>query len=284
MRRPGPIAGVERRPFGKTGVDVARIGQGTWQVRDKRRGAEAIRAGLEAGMTHVDTAELYTGSEAMLRDALAGRRDEVFLVSKVLPRNASYKGTLAACEASLARLGTDHLDAYLLHWRTDDHPLEDAMRALGELVDRGKVRAVGVSNFDVADLEEAQSHLGRHALACNQVLYHLEDRGIEADVLPWCKAHGVALVGYSPFGSTGGFPSPRSPGGKVLHEMAARLGKTPRQVALAFLTRDRGTFAIPKSEDASHTKGNAGGDFALPSSDVAALDEAFPVEPGLRLL
>lgn len=275
---------MRKRPFGHTGVQVPVIGQGTWQLRDKKAAADALRVGLDLGMTHVDTAELYTGSEQAIAPVIRDRRDEVFLVSKVLPRNATYKGTLEACRRSLERLGTDRLDVYLLHWRTDEHPLEDCMRALGELVDQGLTRFVGVSNFDVPDLEMAKSHLGRHRLAENQVLYHLGARGIEADVVPWCKRNGVAVVGYSPFGSTGGFPSPRTPGGKVLEDVARRLGKTPRQVALAFLTRDPGVFAIPKAEKAEHVRDNAGGDLDLPTDAVAEIDAAFPMRPGLEFL
>ena len=275
---------MRKRPFGHTGVDVAVIGQGTWQLRDKKAAAEALRVGLDLGMTHVDTAELYTGSEQAIAPVIQGRRDEVFLVSKVLPRNASYKGTLEACERSLQRLGTDRLDVYLLHWSSEEHPLEDTMRALGELVDRGKTRFVGVSNFDVPELEEAKAHLGRHRLAENQVLYHLGERGIEAEIVPWCRRNGVAVVGYSPFGSTNGFPSPSSKGGKVLASVAERMGKTPRQVALAFLTRDPAVFAIPKAEKVEHVRDNAGGDFDLPQDAVEEIDRAFPMRPGLAFL
>lgn len=275
---------VPRRPFGHTGVQVPVIGQGTWQLRDKKAAADALRVGLDLGMTHVDTAELYTGSEQAIAPVIQGRRDEVFLVSKVLPRHAFYKGTLEACRKSLERLGTDRLDVYLLHWRTDEHPLEDCMRAMGELVDQGLTRFVGVSNFDVPDLEEAKSHLGRHRLAENQVLYHLGARGIEAEIIPWCKRNGVAVVGYSPFGSTNGFPSPRTKGGKVLEDVARRLGKTPRQVALAFLTRDPDVFAIPKAEKPDHVRDNAGGAFDLPPDALADIDAAFPMKPGLEFL
>lgn len=273
-----------RRPFGRTGVDVPVIGQGTWQLRDKRAATEALRAGIEMGMTHIDTAELYTGSEEAIRPVLEGRRDDIFLVSEVLPRNASRKGTLEACEKSLRRLGTDRLDVYLLHWNTGSHPIEETMQALGELVDRGKTRFLGVSNFDIAELEEARSALGKHRLACNQVLYHLEARGVESEVLPWCKRQGVAVVGYSPFGSTDGFPAPSSAGGKVLAEAAQALGKTPRQVALAFLTRDPDVFTIPKSESVAHTRDNAGGGFELPKEWMERIDRAFPMEPGLSFL
>lgn len=273
-----------RRPFGPTGVDVSVIGQGTWQLKDKRAAGEALRVGLELGMTHIDTAELYRGSEEVIAPVIAGRRDEVFLVSKVLPRNASYRGTLAACEASLERLETDRLDVYLQHWNDGEHPISETMRAMAELVDRGKVRWVGVSNFDVDELEEAKSALGKRKLACDQVLYHLGARGIESDILPWCRKNKVALVGYSPFGSTNGFPSPRSKGGKVLEEVARRLGKTRRQVALAFLTRDPIAFTIPKAEKVEHVRDNAEGAFALPQDAIDAIDEAFPMKPGLSFL
>ena len=267
-----------RRPFGTTGVDVPVIGQGTWQLRDHRAAADALRAGLELGMTHIDTAELYRGSEETIAPVIAARREGVFLVSKVLPRNASFSGTIAACEASRRRLGVDRIDVYLQHWNDGSHPISETMRAMGELIDRGWIRWAGVSNFDVEELEEAKAALGKHRLACDQVLYHLGARGIEEDVLPWCKRNGVALVGYSPFGSTNGFPSARSKGGKVLEAIATRLGKTPRQVALAFLTRDPACFTIPKAEKVEHVRENAGGAFALQKEDVAALDAAFPVK------
>lgn len=275
---------MRRRRFGPTNVDVPIIGQGTWQLRDKAAAEEALRVGLDLGLTHIDTAELYTGSEQVVANAIRGRRDDVFLVSKVLPRNASYKGTIAHCEASLKRLETDHLDVYLLHWWSDEHPLEDTMRAMGELADRGLTRWVGVSNFDVHELEAAKSALGNQKLACNQVLYNLTDRGIESEVLPWCARNDVAVVAYSPFGSTGGFPSAASRGGKTLREVAEQLDKTPRQVALAFVTRHENVFTIPKTETVAHVRQNAEGAFELPDDAVAALEEAFPMKPGLSYL
>lgn len=275
---------IPTRKFGPTGVDVPVIGQGTWQLRDKKAGLDALLAGLELGMTHVDTAELYTGSEQVVGEAIRGRRDSVFLVSKVLPRHASHAGTIKACEQSLARLGTDHLDVYLQHWTDGSYPIAETMRAMGELIDRGSIRWAGVSNFDVEELEEAKSALGRHRLACNQVLYHLGARGVESEVLPWCKRNGMALVAYSPFGSTNGFPSPSSKGGKVLAEIGKRHEKTPRQVALAYLSRDPGVFVIPKAEKVEHVRDNAGGAFALTPTDVEAIEAAFPLKPGLSFL
>jgi diketogulonate reductase-like aldo/keto reductase len=273
-----------RRPFGSTGVEVPIIGQGTWQIKDHQAAAEALRVGIDLGMTHIDTAELYTGSEKTIAPVITGCRDEVFLVSKVLPNHASFEGTQKAFAASLERLGTDHLDCYLQHWNDGSHPIEDTMRAMGGLLDTKKVRSIGVSNFDVEELEIAKSALGKHRLACDQVLYHLNERGIESDVGPWCKKNGVALVGYSPFGSRNGYPSSRSKGGKVLEEVAARLGKTPRQVTLAFLTREAHVFTIPKAEKVEHVRENAGGAFTLPEDAVEELDSAFPATPGLRFL
>lgn len=270
---------IRRRRFGSTGVEVPVLGQGTWQIRDPRSAVEALRVGADLGMTHVDTAELYRGSEGVIAEALAGRRDELFLVSKVLPRHASYKGTLEACAKSLARLQTDRLDVYLQHWNDGEFPIEETMRAMGELIDQGKIRFAGVSNFDADELEEAKSALGRHRLACNQVYYSMTARGAERDVLPWCKRNGVALVAYSPFGSTGGFPSHRA-----LRDVSARLDKTPHQVVLAFLARDPSVFVIPKAEKAAHARENAGGDFDLPADAVAELDRAFPAKGGLSFL
>src|SRR5689334_3440464 len=180
------------RAFGWTGVEIPVIGQGTWDMegsREKeRRAVEALRAGLDLGMTHIDTAEMYGSgrAEELIAEAIAGRREEVFLVSKVLPSNASYKGTIAACERSLGRLKTDWLDLYLLHWR-GGYRLEETFRAMQELVGEGKIRFFGVSNFDVADLREAQAALSGGRIACNQVLYNLHNRGIERKLIPYCK-------------------------------------------------------------------------------------------------
>lgn len=238
------------------------------------RAAEALRLGLDLGMAHVDCAEMYNNEE-FVGEALAGRRDEVFLASKVLPSNASRAGTLRACEQTLRRLRTDHLDLYLLHWR-GSIPLAETMAALEDLVDRGLTRFIGVSNFDVAELEEAAGALTRHRLACNQVLYHLGDRGIERRLIPWCAQRGIAVVAYSPFGHTE-FPPPRSAGGRVLANIAERQGRTPRQVVLNFLTRWPGVFTIPKSGNPSHVRENAGGvGWQMSPQDLAAIDQAFP--------
>jgi len=271
------MAGVERRSFGPLAREVAVIGQGTWQMGGDRAGAvRALRRGLDLGMTHIDTAEMYTGSEEHIAEAIAGRRDEVFLVSKVLPQNASRKGTIAACEQSLRRLRTDSLDVYLLHWR-GSHPLAETVAGFAELERAGKIRAWGVSNFDVDDLEELLALTPTSRPACNQVLYHLEERAIEHAVLPWCERERVALVGYSPFGS-GRFPSARSAAGRVLAEIAAARGATPRQIALRFLVSRPALFAIPKAAREDHAAENAAaGDLELSAAERARIDAAFPL-------
>jgi len=268
---------MEQRPFGATGQQIPIIGQGTWYIADGDRAAAvgALRRGLDLGLAHIDTAEMYDGAEELIGEAIAGRRDEVFLVSKVVPEHASRRGTITACDASLRRLRTDHLDAYLLHW-PGRHPLVETFAAFEELQAAGKIRAWGVSNFDTDELDAALAVAGPGKLACNQVLYHLGERAIEHAVLPWCAAHDVALVAYSPFGH-GDFPDPRTAGGRVLAAIAAAHGATTRQVALRFLTRAPGTFAIPKAGDPAHTEDNAGaGAFTLTGAEIARIDAAFP--------
>jgi diketogulonate reductase-like aldo/keto reductase len=270
---------MTERAFGSTGAMVPMIGQGTWYLERARR-ADAISAlqrGIELGLRHVDTAEMYGNgaAEELVGEALRGRRDGVFLVSKVLPSNASRGGTIAACEESLRRLETDYLDCYLLHWR-GSFPLEDTFEAFDELKRAGKIRSFGVSNFDVEDLDEAFALLGPGKLACNQVLYHLQQRAIEHAVLPWCEKHNVAVVAYSPFGHNE-FPTPHSGGGRMLAHVAAAHGATPRQVALAFLAHRAGVFPIPKASSPAHVVENAGAaHLQLNTDDLSRLDAAFP--------
>lgn len=265
--------------FGTDGPAVSAVGQGTWFIEQSRR-SDAIKAlqhGLECGLTHVDTAEMYGdgAAEEIVGEALAGRRDDIFLVSKVLPWNASYEGTIAACEASLQRLRTDRMDCYLLHW-PGQHPLDETFAAMAQLEQDGKIRSFGVSNFDVDDLEEAVAVVGEGRLACNQVLYHLDQRAIEHAVLPWCADHGVSVVGYSPFGHDG-FPDAGSKGWSTLQEVATKHGKSERQIALAFLGRSPNVLLIPKSTDTNHLTANAAAaEIALDEDDIACLDRAFP--------
>jgi diketogulonate reductase-like aldo/keto reductase len=276
---------MERHRFGRTGREVSVIGQGTWYIEsgDRAAAVAALRRGLDLGMTHIDTAEMYGSgaAEEVVAEAIAGRRDEVFLVSKVLPQNASGSGTVQACEASLAHLRTDRLDCYLLHWR-GRYPLEDTIAAFEQLRGAGKILSWGVSNFDVPDLEEAWDIAGGAGLVCNQVLYHMQERAIEHAVLPWCEEHGVAVVGYSPFGH-GSFPGPHTRGGRVLQEVAAGHGATARQVALAFLVRRPSLFTIPKASDPQHAAENAGaGKLPLTEEEIARIDAAFPRGPRPR--
>ena len=269
---------MQFRRFGPTERDVAIVGQGTWEIDNSKReiAVAALRRGLDEGMSHIDTAEMYGDAELLIADAISGRRDEVFLVSKVLPHNASTEGVIQACERSLSRLRTDRLDCYLLHWR-GRIPLRETFAGFEQLVSSGKILAWGVSNFDVPDLDEALHIAGPGRIACNQVLYNLEERAIEHEVIPWCKRHGAAVVAYSPFGH-GNFPDERSPGGRVLAEVAEAHDATPRQVALAFLTHP--AFVIPKASTPEHAADNAGaGDLKLSEREMAHIDAAFPRGP-----
>ena len=274
---------MRQQPFGKGGPNVSVIGQGTWYLDrgDHKRAIAALQRGIDAGMTHIDTAEMYGDAELVIADAIAGKRDGLFLVSKVLPSNASRRGTDTACERSLQRLKTDYLDCYLLHWR-GSYPLEDTVAAFEELVAAGKIRSWGVSNFDADDLGQLLAVSGKGRIACNQVLYHLQERAIEHAVIPWCEKHGVAVVAYSPFGHND-FPSPRSKGGAVLQSIADARKATPHQVALSFLSRAPGVFPIPKASSAEHAAENAvAGNLTLSASEISAIDTAFPRGPRPR--
>jgi diketogulonate reductase-like aldo/keto reductase len=271
---------LPRHVFGPTGVRVPKVGLGTWYLEesDAKTAIAAVRAAIDLGLTHVDTAELYGSgqAESLVGQALEGRRQDVFLVSKVIPSNASRKGTVKHCEQTLQRLRTDHLDCYLLHW-PGSHPLEDTIAAFEELVQAGKTRAWGVSNFDETELAEALAIAGPGRIACNQVLYHLEERGIEHAVLPWCEKNNVAVVGYTPYGQHRQYP-PRGPAGATLQQIAERHGATARQVALAFLTRRPDLFAIPKSTNPEHLRENAdGARLELTVAEIAAVERAFPL-------
>src|ERR1700731_1908785 len=268
---------MKHKKFGTTGHDVSVVGQGTWYIDhgDRKQAVAALRRGIDLGMTHIDTAEMYGDAELVIAEAIAGRRDEIFLVSKVLPSNASRRGTITACERSLKRLQTDRLDCYLLHWR-GSYPLAETVAAFEELQSAGKIRSWGVSNFDTGDLDEMLAVAGRGRIACNQVLYHLQERAIEHAVIPWWQQPGTAVVAYSPFGHDD-FPPPRSKAGEVLQKIADAHGASPRQVALSFLTRDASVFAIPKASSEDHAAENAAaGDLVLGGGEIAALDAAFP--------
>jgi diketogulonate reductase-like aldo/keto reductase len=257
------------------GEEVAALGQGTWYMGESahKREAEvrALRAGIDLGMTLIDTAEMYAdgGAEQVTGEAIRGRRDEVFVVSKVLPSHASRQGTITACERSLRRLGTDRIDLYLLHWR-GNYALEDTLTGFEALLEAGKIRYWGVSNFDVEDMEELVAS-GGEAVATNQVLYNLSRRGIEYDLLPWQAERGVPSMAYSPI------EQGRILGKPALAEVAKRHGASPAQVALAFTLRRSDVISIPKSSSLEHVRDNAKAiDIALTEDDIATLDAAFP--------
>lgn len=273
---------MKLRPFGWTREPVSIIGQGTWNLEQAPR-AQALRAlhaGIDAGMNLVDTAEMYGDGavETIVGEALDRYRDKVFLVTKVLPKNASRHGTIEACNRSLSRLRTDRIDLYLLHWPST-HPLADTLAAFEALKEQGKIRYWGLSNFDTQGLDEALAIGGPRGVASNQVLYHLQERAIEHAVLGWCDRHSVAVMAYSPFGS-GNFPGPESAGGKVLAAIARDYGATPHQAALAYLARHERVFVIPKASSAPHAEENAGAaKVSLTPKDVAQIERAFPLGP-----
>ncbi|MDI1263072.1 MAG: aldo/keto reductase [bacterium] len=277
---------MRTRTFGTGNPATSVVGQGTWYLDrgDRKAAIAALQCGVEAGMTHIDTAEMYGDAEPVIADAIAGMaREKLFLVSKVLPGNASLRGTITACERSLKRLNTEYLDCYLLHWR-GSIPFGETVEAFERLITAGKIRSWGVSNFDTDDLGEMLAVAGKGRIACNQVLYHLQERAIEHAVIPWCEKNGVAVVAYSPFGHND-FPSPRDKGGGVLQQVADAHKATTRQVALAFLTRAPSVLAIPKASSSAHAADNAAaGDLKLSEADIAALDAAFPRGPKPRSL
>ena len=260
------------------GTPVSRLGQGAWQIGDDRnsRAAEqgALRAGLELGMNLIDTAEMYGNgrSEQLVADVIPGQREQVYLVSKVLPENATREGTVAACEQSLKRLKTDYIDLYLLHWR-GSVPFEETLEAFTALRERGSIRHYGVSNFDVADLEEATTLKGGTDIATNQVLYNLEHRGVEWALLPWCRERAIPLMAYSPLGSD----SRRLRTHPVLKAMAARLGASTSRIALAWLLRQPDVVVIPKASSEAHVRDNhAALELELPNDELEKLDRSFP--------
>ena len=258
------------------GETVPAIGQGTWNMaeRPERRSEEiaALRLGVDLGMTVIDTAEMYGSgaAESLVGEALGNRRREIFIVSKVLPRHATRGGTVAACEASLRRLRTDHLDLYLLHWR-EDVPLDETFEAFEALTRDGKIRRWGVSNFDVADLEDAAAVSDARRIAANQVLYNLKRRGIEFDLLPWCRERGIPIMAYSPL------EQGRLVQHRTITSIAHRLDATPAQIALAWILRQDGVIVIPKSSNPDRVRENRGApDIELGADELQALEKAFP--------
>src|SRR5262249_3842817 len=258
-----------------SGENVPALGQGTWGMGENRREREheiaALRLGLDLGMNLIDTAEMYGdgGAEKVVAAAVAGRRDEVFLVSKVLPEHASRRGTIAACERSLKRLETDRIDLYLLHWLTGDVDLAEVVEAFTALVGAGKIRYWGVSNFDVDDMEELAELPNGAAGAANQVMYNLDHRGIEHDLVPWCRRRRIPIMAYSPL-DQGELARSRE-----LGRLAQHIGMPPSRLALAWLLRKEGVIAIPKSASSDHVRENfAALEVQLSKQDLAELDRA----------
>jgi diketogulonate reductase-like aldo/keto reductase len=255
---------------------LPRLGQGTWNMGDSAAARKdelaALREGIALGMTLLDTAEMYGNgrSESLVAEAIAGMREKVFLVTKVLPSNASRKGVVRACEGSLRRLKTDRVDLYLLHW-SGSHPLEETVRGFEDLVGAGKIRAWGVSNLDLGEMKQLVAVAGGQSCVTNQLLYNLSRRGIEFDLLPWCRERGISVMAYSPV------EQGRILGHKVLQDVAARLGATPAQVALAWVLRQDGVVAIPKAASIAHVRDNHKAlALELDAEALRALDAAFP--------
>ncbi len=278
---------MQKRHFGPLHDLVPVIGIGTWNMEQapRARAVASIHKAIDLGMTHVDTAELYGRGvvEEIVGEAIVGHRGQVFLTSKLLPSHGTYAGTILACERSLGRLRTDHLDLYLLHW-PESMPLEDTFKAMETLQTEGKIRAWGVSNFDVVDLERAIEMVGPGKIVCNQVLYNLLERDIEHVLLPFCERNRIAVVGYSPFG-TGDFGQAGSWRLDVLAKIGKAHGTSARAVALRFLVRRPSLFTIPKSLDDAHLAENAeAGDLVLSDAELHEIMRTFPAgEPKSKM-
>lgn len=275
---------MKRVRIGRSNEFVPAIGQGTWKMGDDRslfnREVDALRLGIELGLTMIDTAEMYAagGAERVVAEAIRDCRSNVFLVTKVWPYNASYHGVIEAAKRSLSRLQTDQIDLYLLHWPSDTHPVSETMRAMKELLRSGAIRYAGVSNFDVALMKEAQDALGEYPLTCNQVSYHLKDREIEAEILPYCQEHQITVMAYSPLGQ-GDFPAPGTEGRRLLDEIGAKHGATAYQVALSWVISHENVVAIPKASDPKHVRENAAAlQIELTPEEKQLIAEHFPVD------
>ncbi|PSH69236.1 oxidoreductase [Phyllobacterium brassicacearum] len=267
-----------------SGESVPVLGQGTWYMGEDRRQfhqeTDALRLGLDLGMTLIDTAEMYANgrAEEVVAEAISGRRDEAFLVSKVLPSNASHKGTMLACERSLKRMKCETIDLYLLHWR-GGYSLAETIAGFEDLVRAGKIRHWGVSNFDTDDLDALEAFNGGKAVATNQVLYNLARRGTEYDLLPWCRTRRIPVMAYSPI------EQGRVLGHPALAQVAQECGTSPAAVALAFVLMHDGVIAIPKSSTPAHIRDNRSAvDLRLTPEQLAVLDKAFPAPQRKRPL
>jgi diketogulonate reductase-like aldo/keto reductase len=286
------------RKLGNTDVLVPVIGQGTWTYGENESLAmdeiKALRYGLENGLTLIDTAEEYGkgGAEQIVAEAIHDCRKDVFLTTKVSAKNCSYKGVIEAIEGSLARLKTTYIDLYLQHWPSKDHQIEETMSAMAALVEKGLVKYIGVSNYTPELMEKAQSALGSHVLSCNQVGYHVNDRRIENDVLPYCREHGITVMAYSPFGYAPqffggrGFPEPGTKECQVLDSIGEKYGATSYQVVLNWILRHEGLITIPKAKSLVHIKSNIRAlELTLSDEDLQLIDLHFPrAKEGLSIV
>lgn len=284
------------RKLANTEVSIPAIGQGTWKYgEDKQKEKEeieALRFGIENGMTLIDTAEEYGkgGSERIVGQAIHDIRDEVFLVTKVSAKNCSYKGVLRSAEGSLERLKTDHIDLYLQHWPSPDYEVSETMAAMAELVHKGLVRYVGVSNFSIELMQEAQSHLGSVPLVCNQLPYHLNNRSIESRILPFARENGITIMGYSPFGFAAGlhgmkgFPEVGSLERNTLNAIGAKYGKSAYQVAINWALRQEDLITIPKAANKDHITDNLKAlGWELDQADREEIERLFPSKENLNV-
>jgi len=257
-----------QKSLGKTGIKISEIGQGTWAFRG---GVEPLKVGVSLGATHVDTAEMY-GTEGVVGKAIADIRDKVFLATKVSPQHLHYDDLIKAAEGSLSRLDTKILDLYMIHWPNPRIPIKETMKAMEDLVKKGKIRHIGVSNFSVEDLKEAQAAMSSQEIVSNQVEYNLATRGIEEDLIPFCKEQKITIVAYSPL-SRGQVSKKKD---EVLDKIASKYGKTIAQVALNFLTREENVVAIPKTDNTQHVKENCeASGWRLSEADIKLIDARF---------
>lgn len=279
------------RNLGNLEQKIPVIGQGTWKfgerVHTEKEEVEALRYGLAKGLTLIDTAEEYGsgGAERVVAQAIDGIRNKVILVSKVSSKNCSYSGVIQAAERSLERLKTDYIDIYLQHWPSQDYEVAETMEAMAALVKQGLIKYVGVSNFSIELLQEAQKWLGSIPLVCNQVGYHLNDRRIEQHLLPYCKKNGITVMGYSPFGYAPqvfgmlGFPKVGTEGRHLLEELGVKYGKTAHQIALNWVLRQDGIVSIPKAVNTKHIEDNIQAiGWELDPEDLDQIDRVFPMD------
>jgi len=268
---------LEKRELGRTREKIPVIGMGTWEIGDVHNEGraleiQALRRGIELGMTMIDTAEMYDygNAEKLVGQAVKGKRDEVFIVTKVSPQHLGYEDVLSSCEGSIRRLGVEHIDLYLLHWPSTQVPIEETMKAMEELVSRGKIRYIGVSNFSAAETSKAREALPRSEIVCNEVRYSLTHRGIESELLPFCEREKLTVIAYQPLDSG------KIPSSKIPPALLDKYGMTPAQLMLNWVTYKDAVVAIPKAAKIEHVEKNAGAvNTRISGDDYRALSRIF---------